>query len=282
MNRGILKGNYQGMKPGIQQGLCSGLSTGLDVNQHYMDKWINPQTMIGTYAPRIFSLMDFNTNNGNFLSLTNLMNNTYGWTMSNTPEYHAKNFYGIKDTCIYGSSDGMYADFDVVSTNDNELTVIMVFRPDAGRQLVYKTSSTISPTVGDMEITINAGGTTLRSKFVAGRDGGSYTQSNYDCPINPNDWNMITAKYRLSIPAGLGSEQEVFINGTKNMILFSNNTAISEDNTFTNTNFWIGNNASSTNAGNEIAACIIFNKWLDDPTRLKIENYLKWYYGFNF
>ena len=51
---------------------------------------------------------------------------------------------------------------------------------------------------------------------------------------------------------------------------------------FNDNTLYFGGNSSQTLGGNSIGAGIVFDYYLSDAQQLRIENYLRWYYGRNF
>jgi hypothetical protein len=43
-----------------------------------------------------------------------------------------------------------------------------------------------------------------------------------------------------------------------------------------------GGNSSQTLGGNAIGSALVFNYFLENHEQLRLENYLRWYYGRNF
>jgi len=211
------------------------------------------------------------------------------FTVKSDPLYVARAVNNNRAAITFDSNDA----FGVLNTavpnmtNTNEMTLMMVCRGSStnGIALFCKTDEGIFPgtgTPGDLIVeTLNRG---FEVTFV----GNTYASSNYglwttgDAKSRSGDWVLLTIKARMKQPTGVGSELEIYLNGTKNMVRTFGPITGFTSTTWNNSYIVFGNGTSFVNGGGSIAAGLIIEQWVNESEQLRLENYFREYYGINF
>lgn len=283
---GILQGAKTGFgMSNMRSGYVAGRTDGTVNNDKHQD----PENLVGAKIPSIHWNAENCTVNAsnNVLTVTNLSNEVGAPTITVTsdPNRAGNDVYGTKSALTFDATD-----YILSTENDTftECTIVLVFKLDttSTADLCTYLFNPLASNLGDIYIQ-SENGTRIRSYL--GGSGGSGTLSIWNTPSNliQSEWYLLTAKYRLYAAYGPGTEQEVYINGTKQNIIPVTTTFGTGDpaNTFTSlgsTPFVFGGNTGQTRGGNEIATGLVFKYWLNETEQIRIENYLKQYYGYKF
>jgi hypothetical protein len=151
-------------------------------------------------------------------------------------------------------------------------------------QIFYLNDST---TPGGIDLSTSDTSRTIRSIYYGGQPG-SITNSQYDTfasQVERQDWMILTAKYQLNLSQGVGSEQEVYINGTLKKQLFTSNFNIVTTAMTAAQTFIVGNTSTTSGtrgAGIHLGAFLLFDYWINESEQLRLENYFRDYYGHKF
>lgn len=278
-------GKLQGVKTGMGMAkMQSGYNMGRVRNIPNKDKMQDPQVWTGINAPFIH----WNSENCSVNASNNLLTVSNLSKGSNPPSLAIGSDPNRVDNSVFnGRSSIVFDSTDYISggslTGLNEVTFMMVFQLNttATADMGTYIFTTIGDTIGDIYIQ-SVGGNAIQTTLVGNP---TTNTSVYQTPPNlmSNDWYVLTAKFRLFQLNGNGSEQEVYINGTKQNIIpiTTNYTGLRSD-TFSNTSVFWGGNSSQTRGGNRISTGLLFKYWLNSSEQIRIENYLKWYYGYRF
>ena len=270
-----------GLKPGIKSGrslsqmkggVLSGLSNGIMNHRNMQD----PALLIGSKAPLVYWNAEscvVNASN-NVTSVSNIIKTSAETlVVSSDPNRVLGDVYGGKGGIVFDSTD--FIGTSAVGVNKTESTVIVVAKPDSvsGAYIFNSIWSSFS-TVGDFWITANTG--ILTCQFLGDPTTNTVIINSY--PLNSDDYHIITLKMRLTKDGR--DALELFVNGAKHSNYTSNTFTAGA--TFQDANVRFGGNSSQTLGGNSIAAGLVFDYYLENHEQLRIENYLRWYYGRNF
>lgn len=294
INDGLKQGWLQGVKSGFGfSRMSGGLKKGLVSEPGMHNKVQDPTLLQGTKRPTTFFIADYATATTAGSTITALQQLAPGgpsYTISSSPAYQPPY---IGNGGVYNNR--AYIDFnsgaDYVATSSatmgsgkNELTVMMVFRISStsnDRMLFSSVDSTISATIGDIQITTQ-GGNRVRVSVIGNPTTTSAVYETYD-PLAEGlyHWHILTVKVRLYQPNGQGSEVEMHLNGKLNMNPITTTFGASTGNFVGNT-FFFGNNSSAASGGSQIASAITFDYWLNPSEQMRMENFYRWYYGRRF
>lgn len=299
--RGFNQGILQGVKTGFGMSPNrSGFLGGITDGTANMDKIQDPVTLASARndCPFFYWNADNITLSGtNVTAVTNLLG-TYNpltqstissFTVTSDPAYIANGVFNNKAYIAFDSNDA----FGVLNTavpnmtNTNEMTLMMVCQSTgAGTALFCKNNEGIFPgtgTSGDLIVETVAGGD-FQVTFV----GNTYASANYgiwecgDAKSRSGNWVLLTIKARMKQPNGVGSEIEIYLNGTKNMVNTFGPITSFTGTTWANGYIVFGNGSSFVNGGGNIAAGLIIEQWVNESEQLRLENYFRDYYGNKF
>lgn len=271
-----------GLKPGIKSGrslsqmkggVLSGLSNGIMNNKNMQD----PTLLIGSKAPLVYWNAESSESNATFTvtSVSNIIK-TSAETLVVTSDPFESNgdVYGGKGGIIFDPTD--FIGTSAVLGNKTEATIIVVAQPTStsGAYIFNSIWSSFS-TIGDFWITANSG--ILTCQLIGDPTATSVVINSY--PLNTEHYHIITLKMRLTKGDGRDA-LELFVNGAKHSNYTSN--TFTPGTNFQDANVRFGGNSGQTLGGNSIAAGLVFDYYLENHEQLRIENYLRWYYGRNF
>lgn len=300
INSGLVQGVLQGAKTGLgfsrmESGIKKGTLNGISRREKVQD----PAMLSSTKQPLTYWVADI------FPEVAD------GTTVSSVPNLagSATLTVGGNPARRKGCGNKSYIDFDNTSdliqtsstTGTRELTVMMVFRPSSAvatdTAIFERLNSAITQT-GDISIYIT-GSNKIAVRFNSSTSTTSYLR--YETSIlrdyslssavktgtAENEWILLVAKFDMnrgvSIP---GRDIEVYINGTKNNMALINDTwNLATGQNMPSVSCFFGNSGSAINpssSGVHVAAGIVFDYWLSNAEQLRIENFLKHYYGFRF
>ena len=307
LGSGLKQGRLQGVKTGLGKassvsGLLSGKSNGVNIKQKMQDP-----VLLGSArnsCPFFYWNADNVTLSGlNVTVVDNLLNNYNPLTQSaessisiiSDPLYVSDAVFNNRSAIEFDTNDAFSTDNAAVPnmTNTSEMTLILVCKPvSTGRSILFwkKDSSSDPPfsdTIGDLGVEFD--GTNIDVAFVGNPTTEQATYTAVD-PRIKNNWIILTVKARLSLPQGLGSCIDIFVNGVRNKNLVSDTiTSLPRiaNTTWQNSYINFGNNGSSVSPGtlggnNQIAAGLIIEEWVNESEQLRLENYFRWYYGNKF
>lgn len=294
INNGLKQGWLQGVKSGFGHSrMESGLRKGIVSESGIHNKLQDPTLLQGNKQPSSFFIADFNatkTAGSTIASLTQLSPGKTAYTIGSSPAFQPPytgngGVYNNKAYIDFNSAaDSVSTSLATMGSGKNEFSIMMVFRISSttdGKQLFYSVDSTISATVGDIQIT-TLGGNRVRVSFIGNPTTTSAVYETYDSLAEGlHHWHLLTCKFRLYQPNGQGSEVEMYLNGNLNMKPITT-TFGSSTGTFVGNTFFFGNNSSATAGGAQIASAITFDYWLNPSEQQRIENFYRWYYGRRF
>lgn len=304
LKSGLNSGIHQGVKTGLgMSNMKSGLSSGVKRIESDRKKMQDPVLLSSARnsCPFFYWNADNVTLSGlNVTAVDNLLNTFNPLTQSaessmsiiSDPAYVSRAVFNNRAAIEFDVSDAISTNNAAVPsmTNTSEMTLILVCKPTSSTRTILfwkqDTSGGTSATVGDLSVEFD--GTNIDVIFV----GNPTTQTSTYSAIDPkikNNWIILTVKARLSLPQGSGSSVDIFINGTRNKVLVSDTITslprVAVD-TWANSYISFGNNGSSaspgTLGGNQIAAGLIIEEWINESEQIRLENYFRWYYGINF
>jgi hypothetical protein len=293
LNSGMSRGLHQGVKTGLaMSNMSSGLNGGVVSSIWDKSKMQNPTTLSGIKKPIIFCLADeLSQNTGTVITMRDLVGSGFSLTnnqgSSPTPDLVVNGIFGHRDYLDF--NNGTSSLIPTPSFNfggDTEVSFMMVVKvkPVSAKTLLYVVNEL---TPGGIDVsTVDTIGT-LRSTYRGGQ-GGAITSSIYDTFLSPeeaSDWMILTCKYRLKLPGGQGSEQEIHVNGRLQKKLFSTNFTIITTSMTAGQTLIVGNSAVSGGTrgnGIHLGAFLMLDYWLNESEQLRLENYFRWYYGNSF
>jgi hypothetical protein len=294
LGSGLKAGRLQGLKTGLgQSSLRSGLVGGVKDGISIREKMQDPLLLTGVKKPVVYGLADYFTQpTGTTTTLTDIastgvvLTNAQGGSFRPSPI--AKGIFNNKyamdltvnsASCFYTSPTYSFSGLTAI-------TMIMVAKLNnlSGKQLIYIDDS-ITP--GGVDVSSISTSNQLRSIFYGG-SAGTITNSQYDtseCSGIMSNWMIFTAKYRLSLPQGAGSEQEMYVNGKIQRKLNSSTFTAVTSSWIAGKQLIIGCNAISggSNGGNiQMGAFVMLPYWANESEQLRLENYFRYYYGNKF
>lgn len=286
LDNGLESGLGQGVDLGLRQGLGSGMSDAEFLNNRPMQ---NPLLLTGTKKPIIYGLADEYTQPDAVTTTLNDIANT-GTTLScNTggslrPAPTRDGALGTKYSMLYNNNQSYFATTTNV-TLGNAYSFVMVCKLTGNTNCTaFHVDDTIS--VGGCDIIISATDNTLQSTFYGG-SAGTITNSKYKTTQSPNvmgDWIVLSGTYKLNIDQGVGSEQKLYVNGMlQHEFVSSTFTVVTT--TMGARQVIVGNfstSAPSAAAGFKLGAFVMFDYYMNSMERMRIENYFRSYYGYNF
>lgn len=296
MQSGVLSGNALA---GIESGYRSGMNNNLPEKQ----KMLNPLNLTGDKKPLIYGLADYsNISTGNTTNLNDIANTGNYWrsnsSTSNRPIPIANKLNG-KYMLSYASSSSVMITTGASSFqsgNRSAYTIMAVIKLNGtSGNVVFDNNSIVA---GAIQVSCPGGSVSpfrMASKFNSQSSVGSTyvtdvgPSTNFsNTPYEFTDYMIVTAKYRLTQPGGVGSEQDFFINGRRHHILSGvDNFSETSLKSWSLTDFSIGNIATITSPntfaqGFEMGMGMILPYWLEYSEQVKIENYFRWYYNKSF
>ena len=274
-----------GLMPGIKSGrglspmrggMASGLSNGV-MNHRNMQ---NPLLLIGSKLPIVYWNSEsciVNASN-NVLTVNNLITTSVETlSVTSDPNRVTGGVYNGKATVDFDSTDFIVSSF-VLGTK-TEATIIVVAKPSAtdGRYIYNSIWSSFGNTTGDFWILSNGG--TITATFIGNPNTNSCVITSY--PLNTTDHYIITLKLRL-LNNGRDA-MDMYINGVR-QLNYTTTTflGVPAGSGFQDANVRFGGNSSQTLGGNSLATGLVFNYYLSEAEQLRMENYLRYYYGRNF
>lgn len=271
-----------GLKPGIKSGrglspirggMSSGLSNGI-MNHRNMQ---NPLLLIGAKLPIFYWNAEsciVNASN-NVLTVNNLITTSVETLqVTSDPNRVTGDVYNGKSGIVFDPTDFIVS--SVVLGTKTEATLMVVVKADAtsGRFIFNSIWTTFNDTVGDFTLVSNGG--TITANFIGNPNTTDCTIISY--PLSTTDYHIVTLK--LSLVKNGKDAMAMYVDGNKQ----SNYTVstFTSGSGFQDTNIRFGGNSSQTLGGNSLAAGLVFDYYLAEAEQLRLENYLRWYYGRNF
>jgi hypothetical protein len=293
LNSGMSRGMHQGVKSGLAMStMNSGMNSGVISSIWDKSKIQNPANLSGVKKPLIFNCADnIGSTSGTSITLTDLSSS--GFTLTNnqgsssTPDIIENGIFGTRDYLDFNNNAcSLFPTPSLNFSGDSELSFMMVVRikANSNNQVLF-VSNSITP--GGVDVSTIDSNRTLRSIFYGGQ-AGAITDSRYDTFLSQeeaSDWMILTLKYRLKLPNGAGSEQEMYVNGRLQKKLFSSNFSVITTAMTSGQTFIVGN--TTTSAGSrgqaiQLGSFLLFDYWLNESEQLRLENYFRWYYGNSF
>jgi hypothetical protein len=301
LESGLRQGRLQGRKTGLGMASSrSGLSLGRTNGVANKDKMQDPFLLASAINDCPFFY--WNADNltvvgGNVTAITNLLENYNPLTQSaissmsvlSDPAYNSAAVFNNRAAVTFDNTDAFSTNNLAVPsmTNTSEMTMIMVCRPVSTSRsvLFWKKDVTSDPsvaTVGDLSVEFDGNNINVIFNGNPTTEVGTYRA--VDSTIK-NNWIILTVKARLSRPDGPGSFLDIFVNGKRCKTLVSDTiTSLPRipNTTWDNSYIQFGNSNQTTGGNNQIAAGFITEQWMNESEQLRLENYFRWYYGYNF
>jgi len=309
LQRGFSQGILQGVKTGFGMSpQRTGFAGGITDGTANMDKLQDPVLLASArnHCPFFFWNADNVTLSGLNVTVVDNLLNTFNPLTQNVessisiisdPAFVARAVNNNRAAIEFDTNDAFSTNNAAVPnmTTTSAMTLMLVCKPVASSRsiLFWKKDSQSDPpfsnTLGDFEVEFD--GTNINITLI-GSTNPTLEQATYRAidPRIKNNWILLTVKARLSEPTGTGSCLDMFVNGTRNFNLVSDNivslpqTAID---TWQNAYINFGNNGSSGSPGtrggnNQIAAGLIIEDWINESQQIRLENYFRDYYGIKF
>jgi len=282
-----------GVKTGLGMGSArTGFAGGITDGTAYSTKLQDPVLLTGVKKPRIYCNADnVTTNTGLVITLTDLIASGFTLTnalgTNNTPDLDTRSIFNLRNSLDFNNAVASLYPTPAFNLNGKtEYSVMMVIKIDPATGYIFQVQDLLNP--GSLVLQVTNTSQTIRSTFYGGQPG-SLTTSVYETAgisqAERQDWMILTVKCRLSQPGGVGSEQEVYINGTlKEQLVSSNFNVITTTMAATST-FVIGNDREDfgSQGGNiHLGAFLMTDYWLNESEQLRLENYFRDYYGHKF
>jgi hypothetical protein len=301
LESGLKQGILQGRKTGLGMASSrSGLSLGRTNGVANKIKMQDPVLLAS--ARNDCPFFYWNADNltvvgGNVTAITNLLGTYNPLTQSaissmsvlSDPAYNSAAVFNNRAAVTFDSTDGFSTNNLAVPdmTNTSEMTMIMVCKPvSTSRSVLFWKKDVVSDpsiaTVGDLSVEFD--GSNINVVFDGNPTTETATYRAVDSTIK-NNWIILTVKARLSRPDGPGSFLDIFVNGKRcKSVVTDTITSLPRVATSTWANSYIqfGNSNQTTGGNNQIAAGFITEQWMNESEQLRLENYFRWYYGYNF
>jgi hypothetical protein len=301
LNSGMSRGLHQGVKSGLSASqLKSGLKGGI-ISDIWDKSKIQDPAVIAS-ARNDCPFFYWNADNltvvgGNVAAIENLLGTYNPLTQStissmsviSDPAYNSAAVFNNRAAVTFDSTDVFSTNNLAVPsmTNTSEMTMIMVCRPVSTSRsvLFWKKDVTSDPsiaTIGDLSVEFDGNNINVVFNGNPTTETATYRASD---PRILNHWIILTVKARLSLPNGIGSSIDIYVNGMRNKTTISDTitslprVAVS---TWANGYIQFGNSNQTTGGTNQIAAGFITEQWMNESEQLRVENYFRWYYGYNF
>lgn len=301
LNSGMSRGLHQGVKSGLSASqLKSGLKGGITSDIWDKSKIQDPAVIAS--ARNDCPFFYWNADNltvvgGNVTAIENLLGTYNPLTQStissmsviSDPAYNSAAVFNNRAAVTFDSTDVFSTNNLAVPsmTNTSELTMIMVCRPVSTSRsvLFWKKDVTSDPsiaTIGDLSVEFDGNNINVVFNGNPTTETATYRASD---PRILNHWIILTVKARLSLPNGIGSSIDIYVNGMRNKTTISDTitslprVAVS---TWANGYIQFGNSNQTTGGTNQIAAGFITEQWMNESEQLRLENYFRWYYGNKF
>lgn len=291
LNGGLIRGLQQGVKGGLglanmRPGLVSGIKEGIPNKNLFQ----NPLNLRGNKTPLFFYNADGipidpdGTNSST--SLTNLITgfNPLYESTAKTLTFNSATTTIPQDEVFYNRATVNH------SVGSKFITLGTAWNLATQASITF-VAKAVSTGTGVMLQKGTSGASTFRISF----EGGNRVQVSFtDSSINTINYttrtgSIIQSKYYLitvlldySKPRGNGSEVRIYINGKEDTNYLSGTFVGSTSANFVVESSYIGAISSGTLAGSYIAAALATEYCYSDIERIRIENYFRWYYGFNF
>lgn len=301
LESGLRQGRLQGRKTGLgmassRSGLISGRTNGI-ANKDKMQDPVLLASAINDCPFFYWNADNLTVVGGNVTAITNLLGKYNPLTQSaissmsvlSDPAYNLAAVFNNRAAVTFDSTDGFSTNNLSVPnmTNTSEMTMIMVCRPVSTSRsvLFWKKDTNSDPslaTIGDLSVEFD--GTNIDVFFIGNPTTQTAQYEAVDSTIK-NNWIILTVKARLSSPDGPGSFLDIFVNGKRCKTLVTDTiTSLPRVATSTWANSYIqfGNSNQTTGGNNQIAAGFITEQWMNESEQLRLENYFRWYYGYNF
>ena len=292
LQRGFTQGILQGVKTGFGMApMRTGFAGGINDGTANMDKLQDPTLLTGVKKPIIFCNADnLTTNTGTVITLTDLIGSGYALTAgigsTLTPDLVVKDIFNLRNALDFNAATNYLTTTPVFnSTGYREISIMMVVKLKALAGQILYIENDIIP--GGIDLQMSNANRNIRSIYYGGEPG-NMKNSQYDCfgsQVELEDYMILTAKYRLAQPGGLGSEQEVYINGTLHKQLFSSNFEVITTEMVSGQELIIGNTTTASGTRSNtimLGAFLLTNYWLNESEQLRLENYFRDYYGHKF
>ena len=293
LNSGMSRGLHQGVKTGLgMANINSGLGSGLVTGIWDKSKMQDPTSLSGIKRPIIFCLADqLSVDIGTTITMRDLVGSGFSLTNNQgsnpTPNLVEAGIFGYRDYLDFANGASSLIPTPTFNFSGyTEVSFMMVLKVKASnaKNIIYVVNEL---TPGGIDISTVDTARTLRSTYRGGQ-GGSITTSIYDTFLSQeeaSDWMILTAKYRLKLPGGQGSEQELYVNGRLQKKLFSTNFTVLTTAMTSGQSLVVGNSAVSGGTrgdGIQLGAFLMNDYWLNESEQLRLENYFRWYYGNSF
>lgn len=301
LESGLRQGRLQGRKTGLgmassRSGLSLGRTNGV-ANKVKMQDPVLLASAINDCPFFYWNADNLTVVGGNVTAITNLLGKYNPLTQSaissmvvlSDPAYNSAAVFNNRAAVTFDSTDGFSTNNLAVPnmTNTSEMTMIMVCRPVSTSRsvLFWKKDVNSDPsiaTIGDLSVEFD--GTNIDVFFIGNPTTQTAQYEAVDSTIK-NNWIILTVKARLSSPDGPGSFLDIFVNGKRcKSVVTDTITSLPRVATSTWSNSYIqfGNSNQTTGGNNQIAAGFITEQWMNESEQLRLENYFRWYYGYNF
>ena len=300
INSGLVQGVLQGAKTGLgfsrmESGIKKGVMNGISRREKVQDPAMLPSSKL----PLAYWVADIFPEVADGTTVSSVSNLAGSATLT----------MGGSAVRRRGCGNKAYIDFDNTSdliqtsstAGTRELTVMMVFRPSsnvATDTAIFERLNSSVTQIGDISIYIT-GSNKIAVRFNSSTSTSTYLR--YETSVlrdyalsngvktgtAENEWILLTAKFDMNRGvANPGRDIEVYINGTKNNMALINNTwNLATGQNMQSVSCFFGNAGTGINpssSGVHVASGMVFDYWLSNAEQLRIENFLKHYYGFRF
>ncbi|MEY4571770.1 MAG: hypothetical protein RLZ10_981 [Bacteroidota bacterium] len=277
MINGLNIGNGNGFAiNGVNRGVISGL---MGISSATKLKNIDPSLFSGPSKPTFYWNAESTVNTGydTNISSVNGINCTQTIVINSDPIYQYDQQTN-RGEISFDSNDSIYTS-DCGLGGLKEFTTFIVCNIDAlQRNILWKIDSTIVDTPGD--VFIQSLGTGVVESVLYGNSSTLISVRSFLPEVRYSTF-LITAKYSLDVNK-IDNPHELYINGVKNMNVFSNNYTITSSDTFFASPLHNGANSSFTGGGNRVLSCLVLPYWVNESEQILIENWFRNYYGYKF
>jgi len=217
----------------------------------------------------------YNASN-NLSAMANQLTTSQTFSLNSDPNFNLAVF-GNRKSLQFDAGDRLYTASTTFLQGYNAQTIMLIVKLTGAGMLYSYVDSTSLPTVGDIKIEATSVDV-IKSTFI----GNPTSTSSVIESVNPlgGNWFLVTVICDINEQTGVG--QEMYINGQP-IFNYTTKTFTPSTSTFTGINGSFGNNQTLASGGNNyIAGGLVLPYAVNSSERIRLENFFRIYYGYQF
>jgi hypothetical protein len=218
----------------------------------------------------------YNTSNNLSAMINQLTSTGISFAVNSDPNFNLSVF-GNRKSIQFDAGDRLYTSSTTFLQGYNSQTVMMIIKLTGAGILYSYVDSTSLPTVGDLSI-VATSVDRVTSTFI----GNPTSTSSVIESVNPlgGNWFLLTVICDINEQTSVG--QEMYINGQR-IFNYTTKNFTPSTSTFTGVNGSFGNNQTLASGGNNyIAGGLVLPYAVNSSERIRLENFFRIYYGYQF